>query len=438
MPERLTRRRLLKTSAAAAAVAVARTTGAGEAPAKSDAIHLAVIGTGLHGRQLINYIVKIPGVRFKAVCDIWSYSRRYSSRLLKARGQPVNVYEDYGEMLAGEKDLDAAIIATPDAFHADQTVSCLKAGLHVFCEKEMHHTLDGARRMVRAARETGKLLQIGRQHRSNPRYHAALDFLDHKKAVGRMLHVYGQWHGHKRVPFKWPAKYKIEDAVLKKHGFASMQEFRDWRWSRKFSAGPIANLGSHQIDVFNWFLHALPKAVTASGGRDYYDFYDWYDNVSCVFEWDCPRDGKTRTVRGDYHILTSTDDGGFYERFTGDEGSLTISENESLGGIRRERNVPMAEWEREIGGQATGRAYPPIRYPGDGDHVKPVHQYHLENFFGAVRGKAKLTCPAEVALAATVSALKVNEAVATGRRLQFKPEEFNAWKPKVREKPDTK
>jgi len=438
MPERLTRRRLLKTSAAAAAVAVARTTGAGEAPAKGDAIHLAVIGTGLHGRQLINYIVKIPGVRFKAVCDIWSYSRRYSSRLLKARGQPVNVYEDYGEMLAGEKGLDAAIIATPDAFHADQTVACLKAGLHVFCEKEMHHTLDGARRMVRAARETGNLLQIGRQHRSNPRYHAALDFLDHKKAVGRILHVYGQWHGHKRVPFKWPAKYKIEDAVLNKHGFASMQEFRDWRWSKTFSAGPIANLGSHQIDVFNWFLHALPKAVTASGGRDYYDFYDWYDNVSCVFEWDYPGDGKTRTVRGDYHILTSTDDGGFYERFTGDEGSLAISENESLGGIRRERNVPMAEWEREIGGQATGRAYPPIPYPGDGDHVKPVHQYHLENFFDAVRGKAKLTCPAEVALAATVSALKVNEAVATGRRLEFKPEEFNAWKPKVREKPDTK
>jgi len=424
MPRRMTRRRLLKTSAAAAAVTVAGAAGAGETPAKHDWIHLAVIGTGLHGRQLINYILKIPGVRFKAVCDIWSYSSRYSSRLLKARGQVVTVYEDYREMLAAEKDLDAAIIATPDAFHADQTVACLKAGLHVFCEKEMHHTLDGARRMARAARETGKLLQIGRQHRSNPRYHAALDLLDAKKAVGRILHVYGQWHGHKRVPFKWPENYKIEDAVLAKHGFASMQEFRDWRWSRKFSAGPIANLGSHQIDVFNWFLHALPKAVAASGGRDYYDFYDWYDNVSCVFEWDYPWGGKTSTVRGDYHILTSTDDGGFFERFTGDEGSLTISENESLGGIRRERHAPWPDWENELRRQKPGRAYPPIPYPGHPDKVKPVHQYHLENFFDAVRGKAKLTCPAEVALAATASALKVNDAMKAGRRLEFKPEEF--------------
>jgi len=422
MPHRITRRRMLTTSAAAA-VTVARAAAAATPP-KADAIHLAIIGTGLHGRQLINYIVKIPGVRFKAVCDIWSYASRYSSRLLKARGQPVNVYEDYREMLAAEKDLDAAIIATPDAFHADQTVACLKAGLHVFCEKEMHHTLDGARRMVRAARETGNLLQIGRQHRSNPRYHVALDLLDARKAVGRILHVYGQWHGHKRVPFKWPAKYKIDDAVLAKYGFASMQALRDWRWSKQFSAGPIANLGSHQIDVFNWFLHARPKAVTASGGRDYYDFYDWYDNVSCVFEWDYTRDGKTSTVRGDYHILTSTDDGGFYERITGDEGSLTISENESLGGIRREHNAPHADWEKQLAGEAPGRAYPPIPYPGDPDQAKPVHQYHLENFFDAVRGKAKPTCPAEVAYTATVSALKVNEAMAAGRRLEIEPEEF--------------
>ncbi|KPJ71124.1 MAG: hypothetical protein AMS14_09495, partial [Planctomycetes bacterium DG_20] len=407
-----------------AAVTVARTAGAGESPPKPDDIHLAIIGTGLHGRQLINYILKIPGVRFKAVCDIWPYASRYSSRLLKARGQDVSVYEDCGEMLAAANDLDAAIVATPDAFHADQTVACLKAGLHVFCEKEMHHTLEGARRMVVAARETGKLLQIGRQHRSNPRYHVALDYIDKKKAVGRILHVYGQWHGHKRVPFQWPEKYKIDDAVLAKHGFESMQELRDWRWSKKFSGGPITNLGSHQIDVFNWFLHAVPKAVTASGGRDYYDFYDWYDNVSCVFEWDYAWEGKKSTVRGDYHILTSTDDGGFFEQFTGDDGSLTISEHESRGGIHRERHAPEAEWEKALKATTPGRDYPPIPYPGDPDQVKPVHQVHLENFFDAVRGKAKLTCPADVAYTAAASALKVNEAMEAGRRLEFKPQEF--------------
>ncbi|MBE3068637.1 MAG: Gfo/Idh/MocA family oxidoreductase [Acidobacteria bacterium] len=412
---------LTRTAAAGAAAALAPLVVRAEAPPPSNDLRVALIGAGKHGRDLVNYALDIPGVRFAAVSDIWPYSRDYAARLLKKRGHEVVACEDYREMLGAAKDLQAALVVTPDAFHADQAVDCLKAGLHVFCEKEMHHTLAGARRMVLAARETGKLLQVGRQHRSNPRYHAALDLLDAKKAVGRPLHVCGQWHGHKRVPFKWPEKYKLDDAVLAKYGYESMQQFRDWRWSAKFSAGPIANLGSHQIDVFNWFLHAVPKAVSASGGRDYYDFYDWYDNVSCVFEWDYARDGKTSAVRGDYNILTYTDDGGFYECVTGNEGALEISEDPARGGIRRESDAPEADWEKALTATPPGRRYPPV--PAGADDKGP-HWHHLKNFFDAVRGQAKLTCPADVAYQATVSALKVNEAMKAGARLEYKPEEF--------------
>ena len=415
---RLTRRRFLASSTAAAGLAMAGRARAAEAE-EADAIHTAIVGAGNHGRELLRLCLKIPGVRFKAVCDIWPFSQTYASRFLAAYKQPVNVYEDYREMLAKEKDLDAAIIATPDAFHADQTVACLEAGMHVYCEKEMHHTLEGARRMVETARKTGKLLQVGRQHLSNPRYHAALDYIDTKKALGRLLHVSGQWHGHKRVPYEWKEQYKIDDAVLAKYGYESMQQFRDWRWSKKFSAGPIANLGSHQIDVFNWFLHGPPTSVMASGGRDYYDFYDYYDNISCIYEWNYASEGKTSVVRGDYRILTMTDDEGFFENFTGDEGGLTISEHATLGGLRRERGAPQAEWEKQLQGE--GRQYPPIPYPGE---EKPVHQYHLENFFHAIRGKAKLTCPAEVGYVTTVCALKTNEAMNTGQRLALAPDDF--------------
>jgi len=416
MAKRGMKRRTFLASTIGAAAAGPLLAGGGSGP---EPIHTAIIGAGTHGRDLLRYALKIPGVRFKAVCDIWPFARRYATRLLAAYKQPANAYEDYREMLAAEKDLHAAIIATPDAFHADQTVACLEAGLHVFCEKEMHHTLEGARRMVQAARRTGRLLQIGRQHRSNPRYHLALDYIDHKKAVGRIVHVGGQWHGHRRARQKWNPKYTIEPAVLEKYGFESMQAFRDWRWSKRFSAGPIANLGSHQIDVFNWFLHAPPKAVMASGGRDYYDFYDWYDNISCIFEWDYTWAGRTTTVRGDYHVATTTEDGGFFEVFTGDEGSLTISEHETVGGLRRAKGAPYADWEKDLEGD--GRSYPPIPWPGE---PKPVHQVHLENFFDAIRGRARLTCPAEVGYVTTVCALKANEAMAAGRRLTLTPEEF--------------
>jgi hypothetical protein len=58
---------------------------------------------------------------------------------------------------------------------------------------------------------------------------------------------------------------------------------------------------------------------------------------------------------------------------------------------------------------------------------KLIHQPHLENFFDAIRGKAKLNCPAEVGYETAVTVLKVNEAAEAGRRLEFKPGEFVAW-----------
>ena len=57
---------------------------------------------------------------------------------------------------------------------------------------------------------------------------------------------------------------------------------------------------------------------------------------------------------------------------------------------------------------------------------KPYHQPHLENFFDAIRGKAKLNCPAEIGYETAVTVLKVNEAVAAARKLEFKPEDFEA------------
>ena len=97
----------------------------------------------------------------------------------------MNVYEDFSDMLAKEPQLDAVIVATPDWMHAEHTNACLEAGKHVYCEKEMSNTLAGAASMVRTARETGKLLQIGHQRRSNPRYWHALRLIEKDKVLGR-------------------------------------------------------------------------------------------------------------------------------------------------------------------------------------------------------------------------------------------------------------
>ena len=159
----VTRRGFIRTGAAAGAgLAVSKLAFVRDVHA-AGAVNVALIGAGRQGLVLLKTALKIktPALRYRAVCDIWHYSQRYAKNILGKYEQPVNVYEDYREMLAKERDLDAVIVATPDWMHAPQTIACLEAGLHVYCEKEMSNSLEQCRNMVRAAKRTGKLLQIG-------------------------------------------------------------------------------------------------------------------------------------------------------------------------------------------------------------------------------------------------------------------------------------
>jgi len=410
---------------------------------KTDDINVALLGAGEQGQVLMTACLKIPGIRFKAVCDIWpAYNQKRASGLLKKYRHENNTYVDYQEMLATEKDLDAVLIATPDFCHAEHTIASLKAGLHVYCEKEMSNTLEGARQMVQAARETGKLLQIGHQRRSNPRYIYCFEkLIKEAKLLGQITTINGQWNRSKNAceDLGWPKGSDIDTATLNKYGYESMKQFRNWRWYKGLGGGPIVDLGSHQIDIYSWFLEANPESVIASGGIDYFKGHDWYDNVMAIFEYET----KAGTVRAFYQTITTNSRGGYFEAFMGDEGMLNISEAAgSWDGIYREGWVPAEKWEKWIKqGYLKGmieekqeeeesasidvRESPkPLQYEFAVEFHDKYHKPHLENFFDAIRGKAKLTCPAEIGYETAVTVLKVNEAVQGGRKLDYKSEEF--------------
>ncbi|OGD15386.1 MAG: hypothetical protein A2W20_07905 [Candidatus Aminicenantes bacterium RBG_16_66_30] len=447
--DRISRRDFLRSSAAAGlGVALSgpafgqSPTAAAPAAAKSAAeLRVAVIGCGAQGRVLIESMLRIPSVRIAALCDIWSYSRQYTGNYIKKYGQAANVYEDYRELLAAEKDLDAAVVATPDWVHAEQTAACLRRGLHVYCEKEMANSLDKARSMVLAARETGKLLQIGHQRRSNPRYiHAIERLIREKSLLGRVTVAYAQWNRAKADLLGWPEKYAIDQATLDKYGYSSMTEFRNWRLFKKFGGGPMVDLGSHQIDLFSWVHGTPPKSVVASGGLDYYENWEWYDNVMAIYEFET----KQGTARAFYQVQTTTQHGGFYETFMGENGSLVLSEIPERGNwAMREPHAP--EWDSlakagllqsetvPIQKSATKNIYVDVRvtaeagrWPLPVELAKPAHQPHLENFFDAVRTGAPLNCPAELAYESCVAVLKANEAVKARRVMEFRPEQFKA------------
>ncbi|HPC17359.1 MAG TPA: Gfo/Idh/MocA family oxidoreductase [Candidatus Hydrogenedentes bacterium] len=430
--------------AAAAAAPPAAAPAIVSPESKATQLNIALIGVGAEGQVLMDAALRIPGIRFKAVCDIWEYSRRRGAGMLKKFGHPVNAYVDYQDLLANETDIDAVIVATPEFVHAEHSIAAMKAGHHVYCEKEMSNDIEKARQMVLASHETGKLLQIGHQRRSNPRYQHAINRLVHEnRLLGRVTHAYAQWNRSKSASqdLGWPKQYEIEPATLEKYGYASMHHFRNWRWYKKYGGGPMVDLGSHQVDIFSWVFGVMPKAVYASGGVDFYLNHEWYDNVLCIYEYE----NAEGIARAFYQVLTTTSHGGFYEQFMGEDGTLAISEVPQRGdALLRETGAP--DWQpfakqgllapmvtaaapaaksKDVAVDVRVSALPDS-WPLPIQFNKPPHQAHLENFFDAIRLGTPLSCPGEIGYETAVAVLKVNQAVEMGQRLTFAPEEFKA------------
>lgn len=431
------RRDFLRAAAGTGAALVLTSPGALRASSSANELRIALVGLGAQGRVLMDAVLKIENVRFVAVCDIWDYALTYGERLLKKMDQEVRGYSDYREMLDKEKDLDAVLVATPDFWHAPITNDCLRAGLNVYCEKMMSNTIEGARSMVQTMRETGKLLQIGHQRRSNPRYIVALERLYKKGLLGRVTAANAQWNRAAAADLSWPKKATMSEELLHKWGYEDMNQFRNWRWFKKYGGGPLSDLGAHQIDIFNWFFDGPPVSVLAGGGNDYYPNHEWFDNAMVIYEYQTA-DGPARAF---YQVLTTTSaGGGYFEQFMGIDGTLKISENPKLTALYREAHAP--SWDEFVAQHLlrVPKAPPTSRFDEetkvDARETaalaayelpvvlnKAIHQPHLENFFNAIRGEAKLNCPADEAFRSEYAVFKAIEAVYAEKMIRIDPEE---------------
>jgi predicted dehydrogenase len=403
-----------------------------------DVIQVALVGYGEEGKVLLESLLNIEGVRVVALCDIWEYHRNEGLRYLQKLGNDVRGYEDFEDMLSKEKGLQTAVIATPDFVHAPMTNACLKAGLHVYCEKMMSNTIEGARSMVQTMRETGRLLQIGHQRRSNPRYLFTLNrLLREAQFCGRVTAAQAQWNRAVKEDFGFPKKYEIPAAQLAKYGYKDMHQFRNWRWYKGLGGGPLSDLGAHQIDIFNWWL-GTPTSVIASGGLDYYKNHDWYDNAMVIYEYPMAQG----VARAFYQVQTTTSaGGGYFETFMGDDGTIKMSEDPSLCAIYREARATGVSWD-----DLAQKGYVRLNQSATDDASKvdvretaqlaeydipvffnkPPHQPHLENFFNAMRGTARLNCPADEAFSSEYVIHKANEAIEAQKKLIITPEEVKA------------
>jgi predicted dehydrogenase len=468
----LTRRKFLRSGAAAGSGLYLVTSKNALSQMPSDAINVGFVGCGEQGKALTDSImpdVKAVGMNIVAACDIWSYNRDHYANGLRKRGFDVTDYVEIEEMLSKQTNLDAVFIATPDYLHAPHTIAALQTPniKGVYCEKMMSNTIEAARSMVQAQRDTGKLLQIGHQRRSNPRYlHARNQLIHGHKILGRVTGAYAQWNRSVSEPIAVNPKYNLDQATLDRLGYKSMLEFRNWRWFKAFGGGPISDLGAHQIDLFNWVHDMLPVAVVASGGRDYYKEYEFEDNVFAIYEYQQP-EGKSRA---NYQLMTTNGSQGFYEKFMGEYGAISISEVPTVNQAYRESRAPSwdglaAEGLLRKAGEVYHRVWEqpmPWRPVVEAQSTRwlasaagglqnldarvlasaavdqwelPVtldrrpHNPHIRNFVETVRKggtQSDLNCPVEEGFRTCVTVLHARTAMENGGRYEFKPEDFVA------------
>jgi predicted dehydrogenase len=278
MPTRLTRRRFLQTSAALGL-------GGGLLGAEkkkdspNDKLHVGIIGVAGQGDYDMNGVVG-AGAVVVALCDV----DENRAAPVRRRFPKAKFYTDFRKLIDA-KGLDAVVVATPDHTHAPATLRALNAGLHVYCEKPLTHTVEEARLVAQAAAKHKRVTQMGTQihNDSHNNYRRVVELIQ-GGAIGpvKEVHVWcgKSWGGGDRpkesepVPrnLHWdlwlgPAPERPYYHGPDKKGNGTYEPF-NWRRWWDFGGGTLADMACHYMDLPFWALQLKhPTKVAAEGPK---------------------------------------------------------------------------------------------------------------------------------------------------------------------------
>jgi predicted dehydrogenase len=412
----ITRRTFLETAGAALAAS-------GVGRAEDSPVRVAVIGTGARGSDLIRALTTIDGVELMGVCDDYAPHLEQGA---KYAGPQAKTFSDYRKLL-DELKPQAVVIAVPLYLHYKIAADCLSAGCDVFLEKTMCFTVDEAKKLAAQVASSKCVFQVGLQRRANAIYKQAQAMVA-AGMIGQVVSIKAQWHRNNswRRPIPVP---KGDVSWLK------LERKLNWRLYKAYSAGLMAELGSHQMDVANWLLGTHPKRVFASGGIEYFrDGREVYDNISCLYEYELKdAKGQPYTVRANYTSLCNNAYEGAAELILGTKGSLYLTSAKGL--LFQEKGTDVVAWE---GGKTAADANAAVVTAGKtlklsndpwAHRGTPIEidiaegndtRDELVSFVDHVRRQdAKTICDVTVGLVDCATILMANQSVETGSWVEY-------------------
>ena len=382
-------------------------------------VRTGIVGCGGQGGVLIENCPS-SHMNLIAVCDIApDHFERGLEKVRSLHNPEAQGYTDFEEMLK-RRDIEAVVVAAPLWLHEPFTVAALEAGKHVFCEKMMSHGIDGCRNMINAAQAARRNLQVGHQRNYNPLYQEAYQMIQNG-VIGDIYHVRALWHRNT----SWRRKVPNLDFDPSPWGYPTLEHLKNWRLYEKFSQGLMAELGSHQLQVVNWFTGSRPTAVYGSGGT--YRFKDGREVPDHVYvTYDYP-EGLTFT----YSSIQSNRLDHYYEQFMGTEGTIILSgEREAMLFSEGQKGTQATQIEVEAvassgpvmsASESRMRDATGSQVSGDGNKFNPLRAYgdELAGFCNTVRHGAPNLCEGEEAMDACTPIIRANESIARAEKLDI-------------------
>jgi myo-inositol 2-dehydrogenase/D-chiro-inositol 1-dehydrogenase len=233
-------------------------------------ITVGLIGVGGRGSYDATIFNTDPRAQVTALCDL--FDDRIEIGIQKIKLEKPTVYKDFEKLLAAG-DLDAVLIATPPFEHPRMLEAAIQARKHVYCEKPMGVNLEGAKRVMAAARKADpkKNVSVGFQQRYGPVYLEAYKRIQEGQ-IGELVNARAFWISgdpFKRAPYSDP---KIE-------------HLRNWFCYRDYSGDFIVEQDCHNFDVLHWFLDARPIRAVGMAGTKVRTSMEILDHLTLSFEF---------------------------------------------------------------------------------------------------------------------------------------------------------
>ena len=309
----------------------------------NDILSIGLIGAGAIGTSYADVVTQLADTRLKVVCDV----DQIAGHLV---ADPVGA--EYTPSYEQVTDVDAVIVCTPPATHAEIALHFLRAGVPVLCEKPLAIDLASAREMADESDRTGSILTMASKFRYVPDITAARSIV-RSGILGEIIMYENTFASHVDMSSRWNSRAAVS------------------------GGGVLIDNGTHSLDIARYLLGPIEQVLAVEGKR--IQSVEVEDTARIFFT---TIDGVTGTIDLSWSVTKERDS--FVEIY-GSHGTVRVGWNRSVY-----RQVGSTDW---------------VEF-GTGYDKMGAMTAQISNFLGAVRGTETLLITADdgVASVAVVEA----------------------------------